>query len=44
MYADLPLELKQQVYKHLRANDFITAKAVHDTWYDSELRKQSMKA
>ncbi|MBV52848.1 MAG: hypothetical protein CL816_02135 [Coxiellaceae bacterium] len=36
MYSDLPQALKQQVYKHLRANDFITAKAVHDTWYENK--------
>ena len=36
MYSDLPNELKQQVYTPLRANDFITAKVVHDTWYNSQ--------
>jgi hypothetical protein len=32
MYADLPQELQQQVFKHLRADDFVSAKAVYDNW------------
>lgn len=32
MYADLPVYLKELVKEHLLANDFPTAKRIHDEW------------
>lgn len=32
MYADLPERLKQTVKEYLLADDFTTAKQIHDSW------------
>ena len=32
MYDDLPQQLKQKVLDYLRADDFIAAKELHDSW------------
>ena len=36
MFADLPDALKVRVKEHLLADDFITAKKLHDQWKFSQ--------
>lgn len=40
MYADLPAQLREVVKEHLLADDFQTAKKIHDEW----MRQYSIKA
>lgn len=37
MLADLPEEIKQQVYHYLAEHDFVTAKEIHDLWLAGKL-------
>jgi hypothetical protein len=34
MFADLPEQVKQVVKEHLLADDFKTAKRIHDDWME----------
>ncbi len=44
MFADLPEALKTLVKEHLLANEFQTAKAIHDKWMKQQQRSSKNHA